>query len=398
MIISRQPGIFAWQREDKRRRKTMFKRFFVLVAASALISSFLLLVGTAIIDRVNAAKASSSVEALMVANTKLADGSLVEASNHIPNQSAAPAAQEAVSTSVEAILSDPTALTGKFVTLSGTASAVQNGKFALADGTGVIEVSLENKSIQIADGEKVTVTGMLYASRNGYDLDACRMVDGQGMVVQLHSCSYSEQITPGVGSITVAELVSNPGTYYEQKVTISGLVTLLNDDEFLLNDGTGQIIVDLEKGQVASLPLSSGQMITVTGKFEADGSYVDLDACEITTEDGTTLAVSCSGSDDDSGDDNHQDDAYVGENYPDDSDDDSIATYDDHSEDDQQEDDKYSDSSDDREDHDSDSSDDSYKQDDDNHEDDHDGDHDDGQDDGQDDNHDDHDDHDGNGG
>lgn len=349
----------------------MLKRFFVLVAASALISSVLLLVGTAILDRVNAVQASSRVQALVVANTKLADGSLAAASSHTPNQAAAPALQEAVSTSVEAILADPAALTGKFVTLSGTASAAQNGKFELADGTGVIEVSLSNHSLQVAAGENVTVTGMLYVSRNGYDLDACRMVNGQGMVIQLHSCSYADQINPGLAGTTVAELVSNPEAYYDQHVTLSGLVTLLNDDEFLLNDGTGQIIVDLEDNQIASLPLNSGQMISVTGKFEVDGSYVDLDACIITTEDGTSLSVSCSGSDDDGINDDHHDDAYLGDTFDDDSSDGNTSSYDDQSDDDQ-EDDKYSDSSDDDRSDDQDKSkeDDNDDHDDDDHEDD----------------------------
>ncbi|MFN2196386.1 MAG: hypothetical protein ACK2UW_09715 [Anaerolineales bacterium] len=340
----------------------MLKRFLVLVAVSTLISSFLLLVGTAILDRVNAAQASSHVQALVVANTKLADGSLVETSSNTANQSAAPALKEAISTNIEAILTDPTALTGKFVTLSGTASAVQNGKFALADGTGVIEVSLENKGISVAAGENITVTGMLYASHNGYDLDACRMVNGQGMVIQLHSCSYADQLDSGLSSTTIAELVGNPSAYYEQNVTLAGLVTLLNEDEFLLNDGTGQIIVDLKDSQVASLALNSGQMITVTGKFEVDGSYVDLDACMITTQDGSTMSVSCSGSDDDSATGDHHDDAYLGETYTDDSQDDSISEMDDHSGDDQ-EDDKYSESSDDSSD-DRDSQDDKQKEDD----------------------------------
>jgi uncharacterized protein YdeI (BOF family) len=101
-------------------------------------------------------------------------------------------------------------------------------------------------------------------------------------------------------SATVAELVSSPGDFYKQTVTLNGRVTLLNDGEFLLNDGTGQILVDLEDDDVRLLGLKDGDVVIVTGILETDDGYLDVDACEVITVLGAITLNDCSKSGDNS--------------------------------------------------------------------------------------------------
>lgn len=304
----------------------MLKRFFMLIVTSAFISSILLLAGTAILDRVNAAQTSAQVQALLVSQAKLSEGNL--SVNQISDkpvliESVLPT-PEPKSTTVEAIQSDPTAFTGEFITLTGTTTQTQPGKVVLNDGTGSIELSL-GQNLVVTDGGKVTVTGFLELGKSGeQEMDVCRMVDDQGMVIQLDSCNGTnddpasnddnssdsnsggnDQPLVEPTDTTIAELTNNPVAYLDTIVSLSGMVTILSDDKFMLNDGTGQILVDLEDNQVAMLGLVDGQMITVTGRFDDDGSSFEIDACKVGSEAGDTITDECSGQDDDQLADNH---------------------------------------------------------------------------------------------
>ena len=308
----------------------MAKRFLLLVGASALISAFLLLIGTSILDRVNSVKASSEAQALMLSQSKLADGSLagLDALNQQPSVLATePALKETAVASISEVISAPAAYAEHVITLTGTANQINGQQFLLTDNTGQVLVNLPNLAASLGAGEKVSVTGMM----NGADsMDACRLVNGLGMVVQVQSCGFATSFaSTSTGSnptsgqpITVAELLDNPGNYYDLSVTVTGLVTLLNDGEFLLNDGTGQILVELKDGDYKMLGLQDGDTISVTGVFESDDGYIDVNACEVSSVSGVITLSGCSGSDDgdhgnvninsnDNGNNNYNDNANV---------------------------------------------------------------------------------------
>jgi uncharacterized protein YdeI (BOF family) len=369
----------------------MIKRFLFLVIASAFISSFLLLAGTAILDQVNAATTTSSVQALMLSQSDLVENGLTSAADAktslVAPRATASAIQESQVMHLAALLTNPAAYTDAFVTLSGTATPVDDHTILLSDGVNQMLVTLQNAAGTVSAGETLTVTGKFESSPSaGASLDACRMVNGQGMVVQIQSCSYDsnpswELIATGFSQVaqtkTVAELLNTPSGYFNTNVTLTGMVTVLDDNEFLLNDGTGQILVDLENDHISSLLLTTGDMVTINGTFAFDGTYLDIDACQINSGGSSVTLSGCSNeelsnyADDDS---NQGSTSYVEDNSQDDGSSSSASSSytSDDSYDDNSADTSYSSSSDD--DHNGSSNDSSYDSKDDQHEDDHHGD------------------------
>jgi uncharacterized protein YdeI (BOF family) len=88
---------------------------------------------------------------------------------------------------------------------------------------------------------------------------------------------------------TIAEIQANPSAYLEQIVTIAGSVgALVDENEFLLDDGTGQIVVDPGPPWYRQIRIPRGTPVTVTGQIDQMGPPgnrrgVDLDACRIVT-------------------------------------------------------------------------------------------------------------------
>jgi uncharacterized protein YdeI (BOF family) len=322
----------------------MIKRFFLLVITAAFISSFLLLAGTAILDRVNAARTSSQLEALRLAGSSASANSGaddLDTRNQDPiSMATEPALENPAARTIGEVLANPQSFTSEYLTLTGTAALGENNSVMISDGTGELQVVIERSDTPLTSGEKLTVTGLIRLTDAGANLDACRVVNSLGMVIQLHGCDQSNLTSAGLQpaaaapTSTIADLINNPASFYNQLLTLTGLITILDNDEFLLNDGTGQIIVDIDENQqFEQLPFTNGQMVTVRGYFENDGQYLDIDACEITSEDGTkALVVDCLDqnddddvhSDDQSGDDElgyDDDSASSGDDSPDDEDD-----------------------------------------------------------------------------
>ena len=69
--------------------------------------------------------------------------------------------------------------------------------------------------------------------------------------------------------------------------TVSGEVTQLLGDKFILNDGQGQIIVEAEPRWGQSINLSVGERVTVFGKYDDD----DFEAFSITRANGETIKI-----------------------------------------------------------------------------------------------------------
>ncbi|MEH1809371.1 MULTISPECIES: DNA-binding protein [unclassified Nostoc] len=69
--------------------------------------------------------------------------------------------------------------------------------------------------------------------------------------------------------------------------TISGQVTKLLDDEFILNDGKGQIIVEAEPQLGQPINLSVGEQVTVVGNYDNN----EFNALSITRANGETIQI-----------------------------------------------------------------------------------------------------------
>jgi uncharacterized protein YdeI (BOF family) len=79
-------------------------------------------------------------------------------------------------------------------------------------------------------------------------------------------------------AVTIADLAANPAKYRGLLVSVSGIATQLDGDKFLLNDGTGQIIIDLEDDLV-KIVVTNGSQVTVLGQFKVRNDGLEIDAC-----------------------------------------------------------------------------------------------------------------------
>lgn len=107
--------------------------------------------------------------------------------------------------------------------------------------------------------------------------------------------SPNPETTPvPTSGVTIAQLLSGSDQFEDGVFTISGIATRVSDDKFLLNDGTGQILVDLEDDLV-KVTILDGGMVTVTGEFRRMGEQngTGLKACVITDQNGTAVLDTC---------------------------------------------------------------------------------------------------------
>ncbi|NET76701.1 DNA-binding protein [Okeania hirsuta] len=100
-------------------------------------------------------------------------------------------------------------------------------------------------------------------------------------------------VTPTLAQTPIGELQRG------DNAIISGQVIGISGDEFMLDDGTGQILVDTDDRELTNL--SVGEQVTVVGEYDDD----DFDAYSITRQDGSVINIR---SDDDYDDDDDDDD------------------------------------------------------------------------------------------
>lgn len=87
---------------------------------------------------------------------------------------------------------------------------------------------------------------------------------------------------PGMSQSTIQDLRS------ANTVTLSGdVVRLTDDDDFLLDDGTGQIEVEAETAAIQGSNLAVGTTVTVTGYYDED----EFEALTLTPAGGETITV-----------------------------------------------------------------------------------------------------------
>lgn len=82
-------------------------------------------------------------------------------------------------------------------------------------------------------------------------------------------------------SIPIQQLQEREG------IAISGRVTSVVGNEFILDDGTGQIIVDAGPRWWHQIEISAGEWLTVTGEMDNN----DFDAFTITRENEETIPI-----------------------------------------------------------------------------------------------------------
>jgi uncharacterized protein YdeI (BOF family) len=81
--------------------------------------------------------------------------------------------------------------------------------------------------------------------------------------------------------VSIRDLQRNPG------ISISGEIRSVVGNEFILDDGTGQIIVDAGPRWYHQLNFTSGERITVVGEYDDE----DFDAYTITRNDGEVIQI-----------------------------------------------------------------------------------------------------------
>lgn len=98
---------------------------------------------------------------------------------------------------------------------------------------------------------------------------------------------------------TIADIQSNQNAFLKQVVTLSGVVRAVTDiNDFLLDDGTGQIIVDAGPPWYQQISIPAGTPIRVAGKIDWMGPPgnrrgIELDACQIETPNQTLNIRDC---------------------------------------------------------------------------------------------------------
>jgi hypothetical protein len=135
----------------------------------------------------------------------------------------------------------------------------------------------------------------------------------------------AEKSGPGV---TISQLMNNPDQYRNQAVTISGIATSMGDDKVLVNDGTGQILFEVDD-ELVDFAIINGLTITIVGMLDdsCSSAVFELDACTLDYQNNIVVIDDCIDDDDTNDDDINDDDDL------DDDDDDGLDD-DDHDDDD----------------------------------------------------------------
>lgn len=74
----------------------------------------------------------------------------------------------------------------------------------------------------------------------------------------------------------------------QNSTTISGDVVRVQREDFILGDGTGQILVEAESRPIRQANLKEGDRVTVSGNYDDDNSF---EALSLTPENGTVIYV-----------------------------------------------------------------------------------------------------------
>lgn len=88
-------------------------------------------------------------------------------------------------------------------------------------------------------------------------------------------------------SIPVAAQSQAGGMQQPRLSEISGKVVRVGDDDFVLNTGKKQVLIDAEESSLQQANLSEGERVTVTGRYDDD----NFDAYTIIPSSGKKITV-----------------------------------------------------------------------------------------------------------
>lgn len=98
--------------------------------------------------------------------------------------------------------------------------------------------------------------------------------------------AFTALALPAFSNLALAQ--NQPGGRQQARITeISGKVVRVGDDDFVLNTGKEQILVDADDDTLRQAKLSAGEKVTVSGQNDDD----NFDAYTITRPDGTKINV-----------------------------------------------------------------------------------------------------------
>ncbi len=107
---------------------------------------------------------------------------------------------------------------------------------------------------------------------------------------------YLMKLLLGIGSAALMTLASASASFAQETIrdlrstntlTLSGEVMRIMGDDFVLDDGTGQILVDAESYAIRQAGLSLGDTVTVTGTYDDH----DFEAISITPDGGEIIYI-----------------------------------------------------------------------------------------------------------
>lgn len=122
------------------------------------------------------------------------------------------------------------------------------------------------------------------------------------LLTALFTTSFTHGMLPEVASAqglvqtTIAQILANP--VRDQMVTVSGqIVQHLRDNHYVLDDGTGRIVIDGGPIWYHQLNLPIGQQVRVTGEVSLGPTWLssprtpEIDICAAVLADGTVITV-----------------------------------------------------------------------------------------------------------
>lgn len=173
---------------------------------------------------------------------------------------------------------------GRLQTLIGVVERITDeDEFILNDGTGRISIdaNLDDRRLPIAVNQTLTVIGRLdgnnfddfddddFDNDLDDDFDAFKISRANGTVILDRLPSGAIDPAPGPNSPSDGTPIT-PGRRAPLR-TFSGRIERITDeDEFILRSGSRRVRVDANLPNDRRLPVSSGQRVTVLGRFDDD--------------------------------------------------------------------------------------------------------------------------------
>ncbi len=139
----------------------------------------------------------------------------------------------------------------------------------------LVDASPEGETpVSVTPGESLTVVGEM----DDYDFDAYRITRPDGSTVVSNPVEFDDD-----GDTQFASNLSIlPGNN-----TVSGTILAVDGNDFLLDSGNGQILVDAGPPWYQQINVQPGEQVTVVGEYDDD----DFDAFNITRNNGESIRI-----------------------------------------------------------------------------------------------------------